>query len=729
MSATRRDFLKSGTIAGAALALRVPLFAAERPRARGPGRFAPNQWVRIDSTGKVTLVVARSEMGQGVRTSLAMILAEELGAEWTGIAIEQASPGPDYEDMNTGGSDSVESSWAPLRKAGAAAREMLVAAAAREWRVEPDACRAERGAVVHAASARRLAFGALVPRAALLPVPRDPRLKDPKDFRIVGKRVPRIDGPAIVAGRSVYGLDVRVPGMLFAAIARCPVAGGKLARFDGAKARAVPGVRGVFEVSGGVAVVAEDTWAAIGGRDAIAAEWDEGRNAGLATAELVRLLDEGASAPGHVSRREGDPDRALAGAAARLSAVYRDGFFAHATVEPMNATARVGPRGCEIWAPTQNPQRARREAAKLLHMPPDRVAVHVTMIGGGFGRRLGADYAVEAVEVARKAGRPVQVVWSRGDDFLHDRLHPAGRVDLEAGLDASGRLVAWTHRFTTFHLSMFGAFDPLAVDSPDVSPWGGYDVPYDIPNLRAEWKDLESPVETGAWRAVFYPPNVFARESFLDEIAHRAGKDPLELRRELLGSGDFAFASRRVARAPLAAVLDLAAEKAGWGTPLPERRGRRSGRGLACNVYHGRTRLAHVAEVSVGPEGDVRVHRIVTAVDCGTVVNRLGLEGQVESGIAWGLSYALKGEITIAAGRVEQTNYREFPVLSIAEMPDVEVHVVETDRPPSGFGEMPVPPVAPAVANAIFAATGTRVRRVPIRPEDLRAAAPGASAS
>ncbi len=717
MSATRRAFLRNGSLAGAgALALRVPLLAEAAKAAAATSRFAPNQWVRVGADGHVTLVIARSEMGQGARTALAMILADELDADWASISIEQATPSPAYKDMNTGGSDSVISSWTPLRQAAAAAREMLLEAAAQTWKVDRSACRAEKGFVI--AGGRKISYGELVPRAARLSVPKEPALKDPKDFRLIGTPVRRIDGPAMVSGRATYGLDTRVPGMLFAAVARCPVAGGKVARFDAGRARKVPGVRGVFEVSTGVAVVGEDSWSALSGRDALNVSWDEGKNTKLTTEELWRRLDEGAARPGHISRKEGDADAALAAAPTRLTAVYRDAFQAHAPIEPMNSIARVSQGACEIWTPTQNPQRVQRETAKVLGIPLEKITVHTTLIGGGFGRRLGADYATEAVEVARAAGRPVQVVWSRKDDFEQDFLHPGGRVDLEAGLDASGKLVAWTHRFTTFHLSMFGAFDANAVDDPDVSPWGGYDNPYAIPNIRSEWTDLESPIHTGAWRAVYYPPNVFARECFLDEIALRTGRDPLELRRELL-IGDFAFASRRVDRSTLRAVLDLAAEKAGWGRPLPERPGRRFGRGIACNVYHGRTVTAQVAEVSVGQTGDVRVHRIVCATDCGVVVNPLGLEGQVESGVAWGLSYALKGEITIQNGRVAQTGYQDYPLLSISEMPQVETHTVPGGSRPSGFGEMPVPPVAAAVGNAIFAATGRRLRRVPIRASEL----------
>jgi isoquinoline 1-oxidoreductase beta subunit len=716
MSTTRRQFLKKGALGAAALTLPIPLFGqTAKP---GAARFAPSQWLRIDADGRTVLVVAHSEMGQGVRTSLAMILAEELDADWKSIVIEQASPGPDYPNTGTGGSDSVASSWKPLREAGAAAREMLVEAAAKKWAVPSSDCRAQMGAVVHSGSGRKATYGELVALASSLPIPKQPRLKEAKDFRLVGTRVPRIDGPGIVTGHAAYGIDTRVPGMLYAAVAVCPVKGGRLVRFDAAKAKAVAGVSDVVTIEGGVAVLAQDTFAALSGRDALGVIWDEGGNAKLTTEDLWSRIDRAAEKPGRSTRKSGDAGTALAAAATRLSASYRTPFQAHATLEPGNTTARVEGGSCEIWSPTQSPDRVRKEAAKLLGIAPEKVTVHVTLIGGGFGRRLDADYALEAVAVARVAKRPVQVVWSRSDDFLRDRVHPGARVDLSAGLDASGRLVAWTHTATTFHLSMFGGYD--ANEDPDGNPWGGYDNPYDIANMAVAWNEIESPIHTGAWRAVYYPANVFARECFLDEVAVKAGKDPLALRLALLaGPSPFTFGKNSVDRAGLARVLKLAADKAGWATPSAPRAGRRSGRGLACNIYDGGTLIAQVADVSVGAKGDVQVHRVVTAVDCGQIVNLSGVEGQVESGVIWGLSYALKGEVTIAAGRVAQTSFADYPVLRLDEMPRLETHAVPGNGAPHGMGEMPVPCVAPAVANAIAAATGKRVRQLPIRPADL----------
>jgi isoquinoline 1-oxidoreductase subunit beta len=721
MSASRRDFLKAGALGGAGLLfLRVPL-AAAAPSSGSSSAFAPNQWLSIGPDGTATLVTGRCEIGQGARTALAMIVAEELEADWKRIAIRQASPGARYPDMRTSGSSSVEDDWQALRKAGAAAREMLREAAAQTWRASKEECRAESSAVIHTPSGRRLSYGELVPLAATLPVPENPPLKDPKDFRLLGTRVPRIDGPSIVTGRAVYGLDARPPGALVAVVARCPVPGGHAGSVDESRARAVPGVRRVVRISTGIAVVADDTWSALRGRDALSVQWDEGENRGHSTAEYWRRLEE-VSGRARATRTEGDVAAALAGGGTRLEAAYRFSFQAHAPVEPMNCYADARADGCSIRVGTQAPNQGQAAAAKLLGLPLDKVSMDVTLSGGGFGRRLDHDYVPEAVELSKAIGAPVQVVWSRQDDFENDRYQPASFHELAASLDSAGNLDAWSHRMSSFHLTMFGPHSPDAADTYDGNPWGAWDNPYSIPALRAEYAQAKSPVPTGAWRAVDYPPAVFARESFLDEVAHAAGRDPVRLRLDLLrGSFSLPGRKRAIRRERLAAVVALAAEKAGWTKPLPKIPGRRVGRGIAANIYHGRTCVAQAAEVSVGTDGGVRVHRVVCAIDCGLVANLSGLEAQVEGAIVWGLSAALKTEITFRDGRVEQHSFADYPVMRLHETPEIEVHVVPSTEPPTGVGEQPVPPAAPAVANAIFAATGKRLRKLPIRSEDLRA--------
>ena len=720
MNGTRREFLQWSSLTGAALVLGTSrdgrLHAAATPAAS----FEPNQWLHIDAAGRVTIVAAKSEMGQGVRTSLPMIVAEELGAEWSRVRVQHAEPGASFPNMRTSGSGSVSGSWGPLRVAAAAAREMLVSAAATRWGVAASSCATERGAVVHEPTGRRLEFGALVDAASRLGVPAEPRLKTTAEFRLLGTRVARVDGHAIVAGTATYGLDVRIPGMRYAAIARARAHGGRVARWDADRARAVAGVSDVVEVSSGIAVLADNTWAAMRGRDAVVIEVAPGVGASGDSAAFVRTLEDALARGGKPAVRRGDVAAALA-SSTRISATYHAPFQAHAAMEPLNCAAHVRDGGCEIWVGTQAPNEVRDEAATLLAIAPDRVTVHVMLLGGGFGRRLAVDYVLEAVEVSRKARGPVQVVWSREDDIRHDMYQPAQVNRLTAALDAGGMPVAWRHEVADFNLTMFGDYDPKFDPAADGDPWGGYDTPYAFPSLDVTLALSPTPVPTGAWRSVSYPAAVFARESFLDEIAAQTKRDPVELRRALLPSpGAVHLGPITVNNGDrLRAVLQLAAEKAAWGTALRRPNdGRRWGRGIAINGYDQQTMVAQVAEVSVGTQGDVRVHRVVCAVDCGQVINRSGLEAQFEGGVMWALS-ALKGEVTFENGSTVQANYDDFPVVRMREAPLVEVHIVPSTLRPFGIGEQPVPAVGPAVANAIFAATGRRARRTPLRPADL----------
>jgi len=723
----RRTFLRWTSLGGVALVIgvtrdaRAVSLAAIKP---GTADFEPSQWIRIDEAGAVTIVAPYSEMGQGVRTSVPMIVAEELGADWSRVTVVHAKPGRTYPQMRTSGSSSVSDAWGTLRIAAAGAREVLVAAAAGVWGVDAATCSAEANSVLHGASGRRLDFGALVARAASLPVPESPRLKAAGDYKLLGTRVRRVDAPLLVDGRATFGLDVRIPGMRYAAVARPPQHGSTVRRWDEAAARAMPGVQQVVQISTGVAVVADRTWTALRGRDALTVSFDERDGGADNSLEYERALER-ALPNGKTARREGgDVDVALQRAARRMEATYHLPFQGHAAMEPLNCVADVRDGSCRIWVGTQAPNEAQTEAAKLLGIPADRVDVTVTLLGGGFGRRLDIDYVLEAVELSRAIGAPVQVVWSRADDLRHDRYQSAQVNRLTAGVDATGLPVAWRHRVADYNLTMFGEFNPNYNPADDGDPWGGHDTPYAFPALDVTLAVLKSPVPTGAWRSVTYPAAVFARESFLDEIAHATGRDPLALRLALLPSpGLYGAAGRELPNGDrLRAVLQLAADKSGWRRPLPVTRdGRRWGRGIACNAYHHRTMVAQVAEVSVGTQGDVRVHRVVCAVDCGQVINLLGVEGQFESGVAWALSAALNGSVTFERGRTQQSNFHDFPVLRCTEAPEVEVHVVPSDLRPFGVGEQPVPAVAPAVMNAVYAATGKRIRRLPLRAADLRA--------
>ncbi|MBL8113102.1 MAG: xanthine dehydrogenase family protein molybdopterin-binding subunit, partial [Acidobacteria bacterium] len=571
-------------------------------------------------------------------------------------------------------------------------------------------CTADGGTVRHEPSRRSTSYGSLAAAASRLSVPKNPPWRAREERRLIGKRVARVDGPAIVTGKAVYGLDARPAGALVAVIARPPVPGGKVLRVNDAKAKAVKGVRRVARIPTGVAVVADSTWAAMEGCEALEVTFDDGPNGSLDTAALWKMLENG-FATSRNTRKEGDADAALAAAVAnrKHQAEYRYPFQAHATLEPMNCVADARGGRCVLWCPTQAPNRVQGDVARALGIAEEAVTVNVTLMGGGFGRRLGSDYAVEAAQLSKAIDAAVQVVYTRADDFAEDYVHPASIDRLSAALDEHGLPVAWSHTMCELHLTMFGNLDLEDKDTWEGSPWGGYDTPYRVPNLKVDYFPVASPVRTGAWRAVTYPPGVFARECFLDELAHLGGWDPLKYRLALLDGPDARVGRMILERGRLRNVVALAAQKAGWGTPLPKGQGR----GLACNVYHGRTAVAQVAEVEVSPAGEVRVKRVVCAVDCGEVVNLWGLEAQFEGGVVWGLTHAAKSEVTYAKGRIQQTTFGDFPVLRIDEMPRVEVHVVPSTRRPSGIGEQPVPPVAPAVANAIFAATGKRIRSLP----------------
>lgn len=705
----RRDFLKIGAAAGGGLVLG---FALPGP---GPGRraraaaapFAPNAFLRIGADESVTVVVGKSEMGQGVYTSLPMLVAEELECDWARVRVEAAPVDAAYNhtawgSQMTGGSTSVWSSWEQLSRAGAAARVMLVTAAARTWGVDAAECRAESGVVVHGPTGRRLSFGRLAEAAAALPIPENVPLKSPGEWKILGRPRPRLDAPAKTDGSALFGIDVRRPGMLTAVIARPRVFGAKLLGFDGAEAKAVPGVRAVAAVDAGVAVAADGFWAAERGREALKVSWDEGALAGVSTEGLREEFARLAATPGAAARRDGDADAVLAKAERHIEAAYEVPYLAHAPMEPLNCVVEIGADSCDVWTGTQFQTVDRDAAARAAGLPPEKVRLHTLFLGGGFGRRANpaSDFVVEAVQVAKAVGKPVKVVWTREDDVRGGYYRPMAYDRIAAALDAEGRPAAWRHTIVVQSILAGTPFAEGEVDPTSVE--GAKDLPYAVPNVLV---DLHSPrlaIPVLWWRSVGHSHTAFVVEGFIDELAHAAGKDPFEYRRGLLGSQP-----RHLG------VLERAAREAGWGAALPAGRAR----GIAVHASFG-SYAAQVAEVSV-EQGRVQVHRVVCAVDCGRFVNPDTIEAQMESGIAYGLSAVLHGEITFRDGRVRQGNFDDYPVLRLREMPRVEVHVVTSGEAPGGIGEPGVPPVAPAVVNAVFAATGKRLRRLPIRREDL----------
>jgi len=700
---SRREFVAAGVAAGAGLV--IGFYLPHGKSSSNKDYFSPNAYLRITPDNKVTIVVARSEMGQGVRTALPMILAEELEADWKQIEIEQAGASTYYGDQTTGGSASVRTTWDPMRKAGAVAREMLISAAALTWGVSRSGCAAENGSVKHAPSNRRLSYGELVAKAATLPIPADAALKQSKDYKIVGQRLPRLDSPAKVKGEAVFGIDFRLPGMKHAVLSRCPTIGGKLTSFDDKETKKISGVSYVGKTSdSAVVVVADSVWGAIEGRRVLNVTWDDGPNKDLNTAALMASLKQAASKKGVSLYSAGDPAKA---AGKRISAEYELPFMVHAPMEPGNCTAHYRGSSCELWAPTQVPQDCRDSVAQAIGLDPDQVKVNVTLMGGGFGRRLEHDYAVEAALVSKAINGPVKVLWTREDDMRFSTYRPASLHQLSAVVDGTGFPSALTHRIISPSIAgqkgqpLQGGVDP---DLPDEAG-----PVYPVPNYSVEYVMAETPVPLGWMRSVYALQAAFALESFIDEIALAAGKDPLQYRLHLLAKDqDLQYFTTTWHTARMRGVLQLAAEKAGWNKPLPAGRYR----GIACFGCFA-SYMAEVVEISMEKD-QPRVHRVVAVVDCGQVINPGILEQQIQGGIVYGLSNALRAKITIEKGRVVQGNFDDYSPVRMDETPVVEVYAVPSTESPSGIGEPSIPPLAPALCNAIYAATRKRIRALPI---------------
>jgi isoquinoline 1-oxidoreductase subunit beta len=712
---SRRDFVVVMSAAGGGLLLgcrvderrRAAFGATTSAPAASPPAFAPNAFVRVGTDDVVTVMLPQAEMGQGVFTALPMMVAEELGVGLHQVRVEHA-PGDDRVYANphlgfqvTGGSTSTRAFYEPMRQAGAAARSMLVAAAAGSWGVDPASCRAEKGAVIHSGTGRRVTYGEVAARAAKLPVPDKVALKNPKDFTLIGTPAKRLDTPSKVNGTALYGIDVRLPGMKIATIAASPVLGGKVAGLEENKALAIKGVHQVVKLDDVVAVVADHMWAAKQGLAALAIRWDDGPNAKISTADVVKELEQASRKQAVVARNEGHALSGMSKPTGTFEAVYQAPFLAHAAMEPLSCTVHVRKDSCEVWAGSQVQGRARATAAEVTGLPLEKVVFHNYLLGGGFGRRLEHDYVTQAVRIARQVEGPVKIVWTREEDVQHDVYRPYYFDRIAAGLDARGKLVTWSHRIVG--ISILARWAPPAfkngLDGDAVD--GSVQLLYDIPSIRVEYVRHEEPVvRTGWWRGVGVTHNNYVVESFIDEIAVASRQDPVAFRRGMLGKSPRARA-----------VLDLAAEKAGWGKPLPPGHGR----GVALMYSGWDTYLAQVAEVEVSGSGEIWVHRVVCAVDCGTIINPDTVKAQIESGVVFGIGGALWGEITVKNGRVEQSNFHDYRVPRMNETPPIEVHLVRNLEAPGGMGEPGTAATAPALANAVFAATGKRIRQLPLQ--------------
>jgi len=711
----RREFLKTGAAVGGGLLVScyMPLSVAGAGKAgAAENQVALNAFVRIGADESVTVISSHSEMGQGIYTSLPMLLNEELEADWSKIRVEAAPVDKVYNHpvfgmQMTGGSTTSPAEWERYRKMGALARTMLVSAAAQQWNVDASSCQVEKGVVLHRATGKRATYGSLANAASQLTPPAEVKLKDAKSFTLIGKPTRRLDTPSKTNGTAQFGLDVSLPRMLTAVVARPPVFGGKVARFDASEALKVPGVKAVEQIESGVAVIAERFWPAKVGRDKLVVEWDLGPNAGLSTEQMVRDFAEQAKSPGAVAKKTGDPENALKTAAKTITAEYDVPYLAHAMMEPLNCVVDLRADSCEIWTGTQFETVDRANAAQVAGLAPEKVQIHTTLLGGGFGRRANpaSDFVREAVHVAKVAKAPVKVVWTREDDLKGGWYRPMWHDRFAAGLDGNGEPVAWTHTIVGQSIMQGTLFEGFGIkdgiDSTSVE--GAADLLYGIPNLQVDLHTPKIGVPVQWWRSVGHSHTGFSVEAFLDEVAHAGGKDPYELRRKLLAN-----------QPRMLAVLELAAQKANWGAKLPPGVGRGIAGHFSFDSY-----VAQVVEASVAKDGMVRVHRVVCAVDCGTVINPDTVKAQMEGGIVFGLTAALKTEITLKDGKVEQSNFHDYQMLRIFESPKIEVYILPSSANPTGVGEPGVPPVAPALTNAIFAVTGKRVRRLPIRASDL----------